>query len=92
MLWPVARLGDTSSHGGVLITAGTQHLDAGPQVCRVGDLHSCPIPTHGVTAIVTGSPNFISQGRSVARGDGGGGSVTGCGAVLIGGSPKYVCD
>jgi uncharacterized Zn-binding protein involved in type VI secretion len=90
MGWPVVRLGDTSSHGGAMITAGTKFLDAGQQVTRVGDILACPI--HGDNPVVTGSPNFMSQGQLVARGDGVHGSVTACGAILIGGSTKLVCD
>jgi len=92
MSWPVVRLGDQSNHGGVMITAGSQHVAGGIEVCVVGSLHSCPIPNHGVTPIVTGSPAFKSGGQLVARGDGAGGSVTGCGAIPIGTAPQFVCD
>ena len=90
MSWPVVRLGDTSNHGGAMITAGTKHVAGSIEICRVGDLLDCPI--HGVNPIVTGSPKFISQGHNVCRGDGGGGSVAACGAIPIGTAPKYVCD
>ena len=35
-------------------------------VARKGDLHRCPIPGHGTTEIITGSPSFV-EGQPVAR-------------------------
>ena len=84
---PVARLGDTSDHGGVIITAG-QTIVEGKRVARVGDLHDCPIPGHGVTPITTGSPRWRCEGARVARTS----SLTGCGASIIGGAQKTVCE
>jgi uncharacterized Zn-binding protein involved in type VI secretion len=80
---PVARLGDTSDHGGVIISSGSKYRCDGILVARVGDLHSCPIPGHGITAINTGSGKVRSEGKSVAAIT----SVTGCGANIITGSP-----
>jgi uncharacterized Zn-binding protein involved in type VI secretion len=81
---PVARLGDISDHGGVIISSGTKYRDStdGKLVARVGDYHSCPIPGHGVSAIITGSPKVRSEGSLVAAIT----SVTGCGATIIAGS------
>jgi uncharacterized Zn-binding protein involved in type VI secretion len=77
----VAILGTTSSHGGTVTSAsGTHLLTAAGAVCVVGDLHSCPISGHGVTAILTGASNSISNGKALAIA----GSVTGCGATLNG--------
>jgi uncharacterized Zn-binding protein involved in type VI secretion len=92
MSYPVARLGDKSNHGGVIITANAGFISEGVKAAHVTDLHSCPIPGHGVTQIMTGSPKWTGNGQRVARGNGGGGSVTGCGAILIGGAAKTVCD
>jgi uncharacterized Zn-binding protein involved in type VI secretion len=80
---PVARLGDTSDHGGVIISAGSKYRCDGILAARVGDLHSCPIPGHGITAITTGSGRVRSEGKFVA----GITSATGCGARIITGSP-----
>jgi uncharacterized Zn-binding protein involved in type VI secretion len=80
---PVARLGDTSDHGGVIISAGSKYRCDGILVARVGDLHSCPIPGHGITAITTGSGKVKSEGQFVAAIT----SATGCGATIITGSP-----
>ena len=84
---PVARLGDSSSHGGVIITSASKTIVEGKLVARVGDSHSCPVPGHGVTPIVTGSPQFTAEGALVARTS----SLTGCGALIIGGAQKTVC-
>ena len=78
----VARLGDSSSHGGTIITSASKTYDNGILVARVGDLHSCPIPGHGVTAITSGSGHFVCEGQIVAVV----GSVCGCGAVISSGS------
>ncbi len=82
--YPVARIGDTSDHGGIIISSGTKYRDStdGKLVARVGDHHSCPIPGHGVTAIITGSPKVRSEGSLVAAIT----SVTGCGAKINSGS------
>jgi uncharacterized Zn-binding protein involved in type VI secretion len=81
---PQARLGDISSHGGVIITGASLTFANGMPVARMGDLHVCPIPGHGVTPIVTGSPNTITEGLPNARI----GDITACGAVIVTGSPN----
>ena len=85
---PVARLDDRSDHGGVIITASTRTKVEGKFVARVNDQHSCPLPGHGVTPIVTGSPRFSAEGAKVARTS----SLTGCGAVIIGGAARTFCE
>lgn len=84
----VARKGDPSNHGGVIITGATKTFVNGIEVARVGDLHSCPIPFHGVTPIVTGSPTVVAEGKAVARV----GDVAGCGAAISSGSPDTEAD
>ena len=84
----VARLGDMSDHGGQIITAASKTQVEGKMVARVTDQHTCPIPGHGVTPIQTGSPQWNAEGQKVART----GSVCGCGASIIGGATKTVCD
>lgn len=81
----VARLGDTSSHGGAIVTAASKTVVEGAPVARVGDLLLCPL--HGLNAIVTGSPKFFCEGAEVARG----GSLCACGAAIIGGATKTFC-
>jgi uncharacterized Zn-binding protein involved in type VI secretion len=80
----VARLGDTTDHGGVIITASDDVTVNGIRVARKGDLHSCPIPWHGVTEIVTGCDTIFANGKPVARI----GDVTGCGATIVVASPN----
>ncbi|MEN6372226.1 MAG: PAAR domain-containing protein [Armatimonadota bacterium] len=79
----VARLGDTSSHGGTIISASETVFVNGIAVARVGDLHSCPVPGHGITPVVTGSSVAFSGGKAIARI----GDTAGCGAVINSGSP-----
>lgn len=74
------RLGDTSSHGGKMVTASLNVLVNGIPCCRVGDLHACP--KHGVSPIVVGATTVFANGLSDAVV----GSITGCGAVIIRGS------
>jgi uncharacterized Zn-binding protein involved in type VI secretion len=80
---PVARLGDTSNHGGTIITAASSTFINGKLAARKGDLHSCPIPGHGVTPITSGSDSVIVEGRPIARI----GDTVGCGAIINSGSP-----
>jgi uncharacterized Zn-binding protein involved in type VI secretion len=84
----IARLRDTTSHGGVIISASPTVYADNIAVARKGDKHSCPIPGHGITNIVTGSPTTFADGIPVARI----GDITGCGATIDSGSPKSFAD
>lgn len=84
----IAVLGSRSSHGGTVITSSSKTLADGTLVARLGDLHTCPIPGHGVTPIVTGSNTVICEGAPVARL----GDTTGCGATIITGSDDVIVD
>ena len=76
----VIRLGDPTSHGGKVISAGaSDYLVEGIAVVRVGDQCSCPIPGHGVTNVVEGDADYIVEGQAVALE----GHKAGCGAQLI---------
>lgn len=79
----IARLGDTSSHGGTIIRGAGRTLVNGKPAARKGDMHSCPIPGHGVTPITSGSSSVFIEGSPAARA----GDSTGCGAVILSGSP-----
>lgn len=79
----LARKGDASSHGGTIISGAGKTTADGLPVARVGDLHSCPIPGHGTTAISSGSPTLLVEGKAAARV----GDSCGCGAVITSGSP-----
>lgn len=82
---PVARLGDTSTHGGAIVTAASKTKCEGAFVARVTDILDCPI--HGPNPIVTGSPNYLVEGQQCARTT----SLTACGASIIGGATKTNC-
>ncbi len=82
MAKPQARMGDVSSHGGMIISGAIRTVVNGKPVARMGDLHVCPIPGHGVTPIITGSLNTITEVMPNARL----GDVAACGAVIVTGS------
>lgn len=83
-----ARLGDPSSHGGVIVTGAARTLVNGKKAARLGDLHACPIPGHGIRQIVTGSPNTFIEGKAAARV----GDQIACGAVIVNGSSNTLVN
>lgn len=80
---PVARIGDTGSHGGTIITGSPTGKADGRPIARMGDTYNCPI--HGPNPIAAGSPKYSMDGRKVARI----GDITQCGAVITSGSPTH---
>jgi len=80
------RLGDPSSHGGVVTSGAPKVLIVGLPAARMGDTHACPLPGHAVTPIVSGSPKVLIVGLPAARV----GDVTACGASLQSGQGKVV--
>lgn len=86
----IARVGDTSDHtwdgqSGVIIGPGspTTMINNIP-VARVGDQHSCPIPDHGTTNIVSSPVTYCdADGMIIAVV----GAKADCGATIITGSP-----
>jgi uncharacterized Zn-binding protein involved in type VI secretion len=81
---PQARVGDRTSHGGVIVTGAARTFVNGRKAARKGDLHVCPIYSHGVRPIVTGSPDTLIEGKAAARV----GDRVACGAVIVSGSPN----
>lgn len=77
----VARLGDTGSHGGSIVTASGDTFANGRGVARVGDTYNCAF--HGPNPITSGSSDTITNGQQTAHV----GSTTACGATIITGSP-----
>jgi uncharacterized Zn-binding protein involved in type VI secretion len=75
----VIRIGDPSSHGGVVISAQPKTVLFGKPVAVVGDKVACPLPGHGVCPIVEGDPTWLVGGKAVALE----GHKTACGASLI---------
>lgn len=80
----VVRLGDSSNHGGVIITASSNVITNGVNAATLGDLHSCPIQGHGITEIVTGSPDVAINSTGTSNI----GVTAACGAIIITGSPN----
>ncbi len=78
---PVAVIGTTSSHGGVMVSAsGSKFTTPEGKVCVDGDLHSCPISGHGTTAVSGNATKSTTNGKSIVLQ----GATAGCGAVLTG--------
>lgn len=77
---PFIVLGDTTSHGGRVITADYSTDINGKYLARVGDMTICP-RCKGTFRIATGAPDMTSLGQAPARH----GDRTDCGAMLIAG-------
>jgi uncharacterized Zn-binding protein involved in type VI secretion len=86
MAGPLIRLGDKTSHGGVVIEASPHSDSGGIGIARMGDKTSCPIKGHGSVPIVSGDVTMIVDGKPAARH----GDKTACGAVLIAGQQATV--
>ncbi|WP_054310847.1 PAAR domain-containing protein [Mesorhizobium sp. 1M-11] len=84
----VVRIGDTSDHGGAVVSSASKWRCEGALIARKGDMFSCPIPGHGVNAIVEGSSRWKCEDAEIARQ----GDHTACGASLISGASKWECD
>ncbi|MCS0595460.1 PAAR domain-containing protein [Massilia agri] len=79
MALPIVRLGDSTSHGGKVISASTTHLIDGIGIARVGDLITCPQIGHGINLIVEGAGTYLIGERMVALH----GHRCACGCTLI---------
>ncbi len=79
MALPIVRLGDKTSHGGVVISASSTHTIDNIGIARVGDQVRCPKPGHGVNDIVEGCATYTIGGRKVALH----GHLCACGCTLI---------
>ena len=81
----VIRLGDSTSHGGKVISTSAPHLtvDGQPVVC-IGDKCTCPLPGHGIGTIIESDDKHTVNGKGVAYE----GHRTSCGAVLLATSGK----
>jgi uncharacterized Zn-binding protein involved in type VI secretion len=74
----VIRLGDSTDHGGMVVSATHEVTDMGKPIACVGDQVQCP-KCEGVFPIVEGDPDCIIGGSPVAFD----GHKTACGASLI---------
>lgn len=79
MALPIVRLGDSTSHGGKVISASVTHLIDEIGIARVGDMITCPQVGHGINIIVEGCPTYLIGGRMVALH----GNRCACGCTLI---------
>ncbi|WP_061709393.1 PAAR domain-containing protein [Pseudenterobacter timonensis] len=77
-------LGDKTTHGGAVIFASSTMIVNGKPVALVGDKVSCPIPGHGVNAIIEGSPEWSSDGKAIVID----GCKCQCGCQVISGAPE----
>ena len=84
----IIRLGDSTTHGGMVIQASSQMTIEGKPAALVGDLVSCPIPSHGDNPIIEGSQYMIFEGKAVAVD----GCKTACGCALISSLPSVGSD
>ena len=78
---PVARVGDTGSHGGSIIDGSPAVRANNRPIALVGSTYNCPV--HGPNPIVTGAPYILGNDVLVAHV----GSKTACGAEITSGSP-----
>ncbi|MDB5773459.1 MAG: hypothetical protein JWM42_3833 [Burkholderia sp.] len=75
----VIRMGDPTSHGGMVVTATGRATVNGIQVARQGDACTCPIKGHSGCMIAEGEPTVTIDGIPIAFE----GHKTSCGATLI---------
>ncbi len=80
----IIRLGDSTSHGGKVISVSSTITMDGKRVALVGDLVSCPKDKHGVNPIIEGSSSWYSNGKAVAVD----GCLCSCGCILISSMPE----
>lgn len=81
----VARLGDVTSHGGILKAPVRKDvLTNGRPTAHIGTVVFCPAgtPSHGFTVVVTGNTTVLVGGIPIATV----GSRTSCGARVATGS------
>ena len=74
----VIRLGDSTTHGGKVISAAHIPTDMGIPIACVGDMTVCPL-CKGSFPIVEGDPDCTIGGAPMAFN----GHKTACGAALI---------
>lgn len=85
---PIARIGDSCTHGATIITGSSVSTVDGRPIARVGDLISCPIEGHGINRIISISPTSSVEGRERAYVT----CITECGAEIITGSSSSSTD
>lgn len=58
-------LGDKTTHGGEVISASSTITVNNKRAAIIGDKINCPIIGHGINAIIEGSSEWSSDGKSV---------------------------
>ncbi|AOK57483.1 PAAR domain-containing protein [Burkholderia stagnalis] len=84
----VIRIGDPTSHGGVVTSGDDSFLVDGRAIARVGDTCTCPLAGHQACVIVEGDAGFVVGGRAVALD----GHKTSCGAILRATTTNFASD
>jgi uncharacterized Zn-binding protein involved in type VI secretion len=86
----IARVGDSTNHGGVVMGPGSPTvLIAGMPAAVLGDMHICAIPPTPAsphptsTPFIVGSATVMIGGKPVVRV----GDSTACGAAVVVGAP-----
>ena len=89
----VARVGDSTNHGGVVTGPGVATvMIAGMPAAVMGDMHTCAIvptpasPHPPVTPFILGSATVLVGGRPLVRV----GDSTACGAAVVVGAPTVM--
>ena len=75
----VIRVGDSTSHGGKVVSGQDGSVVLGRAVACIGDRCTCPKPGHNDCRIIEGDEKVQIDGRAVAFD----GHRTSCGATLI---------
>jgi uncharacterized Zn-binding protein involved in type VI secretion len=87
MTYPVSRVGDTSDHGGTIITGSSSFDVSGIPVARIGDILACP--QHGNNPIVSSlAVSTQDEGKLLAHI----GSKTECGATITTGDTAFTVE
>lgn len=73
----LAYEGDSTSHGGTILSGSDRIKIKGRRAARIGDIVSCP--KHGDNKIVEGGTSMTDAGIPVSRD----GDKTQCGSILI---------
>ena len=65
-----ARMGDQTTHGGVITQGAGTVFIGGKPAARQGDMQSCPLVSgtvpHAVTPIMQGVPSVLIEGKPAA--------------------------
>lgn len=72
------KVGDSSDHGGVMVSASSSFSVNGASICVDQDMHVCPIPGHGTTQ-VSATSSVRNKGKKIIKV----GDVAGCGATIV---------